>query len=337
MAASWVLVSRAPSILPTSILAFHPARAGGRAVRLHPMACMPMNGDFDGDQVVVSLPLTEAGQAEAGELFSLPGHLRRAPEVLDWAVPKMAAVWGLAELSRTADGLAEINKLATVAVAAPQDVVTRRSLVAAMTEVLARDGAKKALAVIESLMDRGFETARASGASLSPFPGDMDLPAPPADPDDHAAWEAYEADLDERIASRSDFDAEDLGPQLLALRSGARGNLAQMRTLLAPARIVDVSDRLFATGRGLGDGLDAVDYFTRCVGARKGLAQISLEATRRAYGVGPAARTPAFTVLGRAMRSPRPGIVFAHAAAVGEADPLTDLDTRLFVGLPGGE
>jgi len=37
------------------------------------------------------------------------------------------------------------------------------------------------------------------------------------------------------------------------------------------------------------------------------------------------------------MRSPRPGIVFAHAAAIAEADPLTDLDTRLFVGLPERE
>jgi len=33
------------------------------------------------------------------------------------------------------------------------------------------------------------------------------------------------------------------------------------------------------------------------------------------------------------MRAPDPGIVFAHAAAIGETDPLTDLDARLFLGL----
>jgi hypothetical protein len=32
------------------------------------------------------------------------------------------------------------------------------------------------------------------------------------------------------------------------------------------------------------------------------------------------------------MRSSHPGIVFAQAAATGEADPLTDVDARLFVG-----
>jgi hypothetical protein len=34
------------------------------------------------------------------------------------------------------------------------------------------------------------------------------------------------------------------------------------------------------------------------------------------------------------MRAKHPGIVFAHAAATGEVDPLTDLESRLFVGLP---
>ena len=39
------------------------------------------------------------------------------------------------------------------------------------------------------------------------------------------------------------------------------------------------------------------------------------------------------SVLARAMRAEHPGLVFAHAAATGEIDPLTDLDSRLFVGL----
>ena len=38
-------------------------------------------------------------------------------------------------------------------------------------------------------------------------------------------------------------------------------------------------------------------------------------------------------VLDRAMRSQHPGIVFARAAARAETDPLTSLESRLFVGL----
>ena len=40
------------------------------------------------------------------------------------------------------------------------------------------------------------------------------------------------------------------------------------------------------------------------------------------------------SVLGRAMQANRPGIVFARAAATGTAEPLTDIDSRMFVGLP---
>jgi len=40
-----------------------------------------------------------------------------------------------------------------------------------------------------------------------------------------------------------------------------------------------------------------------------------------------------YGALARAMRSPRPGVVFALAAAGAEVDQLMDLDSRLFVGL----
>jgi hypothetical protein len=34
------------------------------------------------------------------------------------------------------------------------------------------------------------------------------------------------------------------------------------------------------------------------------------------------------------MRAKHPGVVFARAAATGEVDPLADVDSRLFIGLP---
>jgi hypothetical protein len=333
MRGAWVLVSRAPTILPTSILALRPVRVPGRAVRLHPMACMPMNADFDGDQVGVFALATGASQREAGEVLSPGAQCDRDRAVLGWMVPKMGAMWGLAELSRSPQGLAEVRDLAGADVAAPDGFVTHVALVEAVRARARRDGSGAALEAIERLVERGFEVGKLSGASLSPFPGEgMDLPPVPRDGNDHAAWETYQADLDERLGSRTDYDAANLGPQLLAVKSGARGNLWQLRTLLAPVRIVDVRDRLFATRHALHEGLTCEEYVTRCVGARKGLANVAIETTRRAYGVRRAATTSAFTVLARAMRSARPGIVFARAAAIEETDPLLDIDSRLFVG-----
>jgi hypothetical protein len=73
------------------------------------------------------------------------------------------------------------------------------------------------------------------------------------------------------------------------------------------------------------------------VATRKALARWHQEWRQMRDEVRPDSLPRGFHVLARAMRARRPGIVFAHAAATGEADPLTDLDSRLFVGLPSLE
>ena len=78
------------------------------------------------------------------------------------------------------------------------------------------------------------------------------------------------------------------------------------------------------------------EFFASCIGCRIAMASVVLDfaSTRRAYGVPEPAKPRGFGVLARAMRSSRPGIVFASAAANNEVDPLTDLDSRLLVGMP---
>ena len=79
------------------------------------------------------------------------------------------------------------------------------------------------------------------------------------------------------------------------------------------------------------DGLTSEEMFACVAGGRQGLAKIAADC--EAYGFR-AERVPkGFGVLARAMRASHPGRVFARAAAAGECDPLTDLDSRLFVGL----
>lgn len=333
MAASWVLVTRAPAILPTSIVGFRPVRRPERVIRLHPVACRALNADYDGDQSAVLLPLTAGAQREAAEKLSLAGHLRRMPEIVEWLVPSHDPAWGLAELSRTAGGLAEIRELATAEVAAPEGFVTRRALADALREVLDRDGAERALEVLERMMDRGFEVAKESGASLCAFVAAAAAGRDAPDGADPKAWEAYREGLVELVSSWRDFDDDVLGVQVLSVKSGARGQVSQLCNLVGGCLVQDVARRIVGQRGCLAAGLTPREYYTRCAGARRGLAQVAFDVTRRAYGVREAQRTGAFTVLARAMRSARPGMVFAHAAAIGEVDPLTDPESRLFVGL----
>ncbi len=60
-----VLLNRAPTLHRLSIQAFEPVLIGGKAIRLHPLVCTAFNADFDGDQMPVHVPLSEAAKAEA--------------------------------------------------------------------------------------------------------------------------------------------------------------------------------------------------------------------------------------------------------------------------------
>ena len=170
---------------------------------------------------------------------------------------------------------------------------------------------------------------------MSPFIGaSLDAPPPPQT-DDPGAWTAYAEELADRLAARTDYDDADLGPQLLAVKTSARGSLRQLLWLVGPrGAVVDATDALVPSRRGLREGLTAREAFLLVVGARRGLGRTVLECTRTAYGIREAAAPKGFNVLARALRASRPGAVFARAAATGETDPLRDLDSRLFVGLP---
>ena len=60
-----VMLNRAPTLHRLGIQAFEPKLVSGKAIRLHPLVCAGFNADFDGDQMAVHVPLSEAAQAEA--------------------------------------------------------------------------------------------------------------------------------------------------------------------------------------------------------------------------------------------------------------------------------
>ncbi len=66
----YVLLNRAPSLHRLSIQAFQPVLIEGKAIQLHPLVCKGFNADFDGDQMAVHLPLSDAAQKEAREIMA---------------------------------------------------------------------------------------------------------------------------------------------------------------------------------------------------------------------------------------------------------------------------
>jgi DNA-directed RNA polymerase subunit beta' len=66
----YVLLNRAPSLHRLSVQAFQPVLIEGKAIQLHPLVCKGFNADFDGDQMAVHLPLSDAAQNEAREIMA---------------------------------------------------------------------------------------------------------------------------------------------------------------------------------------------------------------------------------------------------------------------------
>ena len=65
----YMLINRAPTLHRQSIQAFKPILVEGLAIELHPLVCEAYNADFDGDAVVVHLPLSGEAQAEAKNIL----------------------------------------------------------------------------------------------------------------------------------------------------------------------------------------------------------------------------------------------------------------------------
>ncbi len=71
----YVLLNRAPSLHRLSIQAFQPVLIEGKAIQLHTLVCKGFNADFDGDQMAVHLPLSDAAQAEARDIMAANKNL----------------------------------------------------------------------------------------------------------------------------------------------------------------------------------------------------------------------------------------------------------------------
>ncbi|MEI8279735.1 MAG: DNA-directed RNA polymerase subunit beta' [Bacteroidota bacterium] len=68
-----ILLNRAPTLHRLSIQAFQPKLIEGKAIQLHPLVCSAFNADFDGDQMAVHVPLSNAAILEA-QLLMLASH-----------------------------------------------------------------------------------------------------------------------------------------------------------------------------------------------------------------------------------------------------------------------
>ncbi len=90
-----VLLNRAPTLHRLSIQAFQPKLIEGKAIQLHPLVCSSFNADFDGDQMAVHVPLSNAAILEAQVLMLASHNILNPQNGTPITLPSQDMVLGL--------------------------------------------------------------------------------------------------------------------------------------------------------------------------------------------------------------------------------------------------
>ena len=99
-----VLLNRAPTLHRLGIQAFQPKMIEGKAIQLHPLACTAFNADFDGDQMAVHLPLSNAAVMEAQLLMLGSQNILNPANGTPITVPSQDMVLGLYYITKIKPG-----------------------------------------------------------------------------------------------------------------------------------------------------------------------------------------------------------------------------------------
>ncbi len=99
-----VLLNRAPTLHRLGIQAFEPILVEGKAIQLHPLVCHAFNADFDGDQMAVHIPLTQAAQIECWTLMLADTNLLNPANGQPVVFPSQDMVLGLYALTKDRPG-----------------------------------------------------------------------------------------------------------------------------------------------------------------------------------------------------------------------------------------
>ncbi len=104
-----VMLNRAPTLHRLSIQAFQPKLIEGKAIQLHPLVCGAFNADFDGDQMAVHVPLSQAAILEAQVLMLSSHNMLNPQDGSPITLPSQDMVLGLYYITKERSSTEEIK------------------------------------------------------------------------------------------------------------------------------------------------------------------------------------------------------------------------------------
>ncbi len=263
----------------------------GKAIKVNPLIVNGFNMDFDGDTVAVHVPITEEARSESFKLLpSRNLYNPRSGELMNY--PTQEAITGLFLFTQTAKGRSRLNAILPAEkyhIKRPMTGGDMRDVLTRISKELPNQFAR----VVNALKDIGNRSSYELGFSvgLEDLKIDYDKRSQIFNEAENRVKKATgsktQAIIDAYTDAAKKLDASLLGDKrlransfMIMASSGAKGNIGQMRQILAaPVLVKDVHDRTVPVPikRSYAEGLDLADYWSSMAGARKGMIDRSLQ------------------------------------------------------------
>ena len=280
-----IMMNRAPSLHRFSIMSFKPVVNTTESTVLIPgLIVKPFNADFDGDTVMLHVPVTEAARKEA--LKMLPSNNLYSARSMDLNyVPDQEAIMGLNLMSKTANGRKYLNSLLPASITPVTGVVNKKDIRKRLTEV-AKKHPQQYDAIATRLKEEGDKFATLSGFTVKL--SDM------KPNNEGIVRKVYTAamnkpgdklknllEADQFIKAHASDDTENNYVKMV--KADARGNQENLKQILyAPGIMNDHNTKPIPRPvmTNYGSGADFADYWTASYGARKGTLDKSMWTAR---------------------------------------------------------
>lgn len=282
-----VMLNRAPSLHKFSVMAFKPRLTDGKAIKIPPLVVKGFNADFDGDAMTVHVPVLPEAVKEAEKM--LPSNNLYNPGTGQIMIqPQNEAALGLYLMSKDEKGSKELldelpDSLKDAYRGRPLDKKGLSSLMKDLAEEMPRDHGK----VIDRLKELGDNYTYKQGFTVSlkdllPSIPEKDrifadtkkrlehVPTNTTKGREVASTIIAKASkkLDKAVTDRLDEQGNNFR---LMVRSGARGNMNQLKQIVSSPFMVDDhrgNPSPIPITKSFSQGLDFSDYWSTTYGAR---------------------------------------------------------------------
>lgn len=274
-----VLMNRAPSLHKFSIMAFQPTLTKGLSIETPGLIVKPYSLDFDGDTVVLHVPVSEKARVESFGLMPSKNLYNPAGRTLNYTLDQEAII-GLHLLSQDKGGLDKINALLPSNVDKFSGVVNKQHVDAVLASVATKDP-DKYNQIATSLKDLGdhYGTQKGFSVSLSDLTNnkkavDAHFKTALSVMNSTASQKTKLESLHKADASLKASVLDDKSNNFVTMidsnARGSRNNMAQIA--FAPGLMTDHNGHVIMRPvlNSYGQGMPFADYWTTLYSARKG-------------------------------------------------------------------